>query len=496
MGAERGSPVGLAPDRRVGTADRDECSRLVAYDLTEPWPVRLVRAGASYAEPGDEGEAATSPDGRCLAYTFSPRSDLSAGRICVVDVASGEAAELTGVPDRKDHGPAWSPDSATIAYVSERSGRHQVRLVGADGKDDRALTDENADFGSLAWSPDGTLLAASRTNAGRADLVVVDVGTGEVTVLASGGTWSEPAWTADRDVIAGFESHAVPPELRRAPVGGGESVTVLAPAPAPVRRAPHVTPTEEWYPSFDSRPIPGFLFRPAAADNGPVPAVVYPHGGPTSYYGDDWDGYAQYFVAKGYAWFAINFRGSTSYGLDHERANHGEWGVTDTHDCLAAHDYLARLGWIDPNRIAIFGASYGSYLSLLSITDDPEHRYACAVAKYGDCDILTSWALGDRDGRIDLERMMGHPSQARDASRAGSPIHRIDNLQRPILIAHGERDERVNPAQSEELVAALRVRQATFEYVTYPTEGHGFLRTEPQLDFYRRLERFLDWYLM
>jgi dipeptidyl aminopeptidase/acylaminoacyl peptidase len=96
----------------------------------------------------------------------------------------------------------------------------------------------------------------------------------------------------------------------------------------------------------------------------------------------------------------------------------------------------------------------------------------------------------------DLERMMGHPSGARAAYRAGSPYHRLANVEAPLLIAHGELDERVSPKQSEQLVAELRRLGKTFEYVTYPTEAHGLLRAGPQLHFYHRLERFLDWHLM
>jgi dipeptidyl aminopeptidase/acylaminoacyl peptidase len=259
-----------------------------------------------------------------------------------------------------------------------------------------------------------------------------------------------------------------------------------------------VRPEDVTYTSFDGTEIPAFLFRPPSASaDAPVPAVVYPHGGPTSYYGDEWDGHAQYFIEKGYAWLAINFRGSTGYGRDFERLNHGDWGVGDTKDCLAAADYLRSLDWVDGDRLGIFGASYGSYMALLAVTDDPEHRFRCAVPKYGDCDILTSWAQGDREGVQDMGRMMAPPAQDPAAYRAGSPVHRLGNITVPLLIAHGELDIRVNPKQSEELVQELRrIGGKTFEYLTYPTEAHGFLRVGPQLHFYRRLERFLDWYLM
>jgi len=243
--------------------------------------------------------------------------------------------------------------------------------------------------------------------------------------------------------------------------------------------------------------VHGWLYRPAGATaDRPCAAVVQPHGGPTSLTGDEWDGVAQYFVDKGYAWFAINVRGSTTYGRDFERANHGVWGVADTHDCLAAHDHLATLAWIDPTRVAIFGASYGSYMALHSVVDDPQHRFAAAVMKYGDCDIVTSWAQGDLVGRLDLERMMGHPSDQRPAYRAGSPIHRVAQLAVPVLVAHGELDQRVSIRQAIELVDELRRLGKQYEFVTYPTEGHGLLRAEPFLDFHRRLERFLDWHLM
>ncbi len=490
---EGGAPVWLDDQRLIISVERDDrTSRLAVINVADAWPRRLVVDDGAV---GDEWSTAVSPDGRSVAYVFWLREDLRESRIRVVDVETGSSKTVSQATAMADRFPAWSPDGARIAFASERSGWFEIHVVAPDGSDARQLTQDEADFSGMTWSPDGTRILATRSRRGRVDLVVVDAETGAVTVLAPGGTWSAPAWTADGAIVAQYEDFTTPPEFRLVHPNGDVEV-LHAPAPAAITTAPHVEPEEVVYRSFDGTEIHGFLYRPTGAA-GPVAAIVYPHGGPTSLYGDEWDGHAQFFVDKGYAWFAINFRGSTSYGRDFERLNHGDWGVGDTKDCLAAADHLRTLDWIDGDRIGIFGSSYGSYMALLSVTDDPEHRFRFGVCKYGDCDIRTSWAQGDREGVQDLERMMGPPSAARAAYTAGSPVHRLEQIQVPLLIAHGLLDIRVNPAQSEELVTELRrIGGKTFEYLTYTTEAHGFLRAEPQVHFYRRLERFFDWYLM
>jgi dipeptidyl aminopeptidase/acylaminoacyl peptidase len=496
---EGGSPRWIDGRRLVISVERDEdrTTRLAVVDVNDPWPRRLAVEHGDLDAHGDEGEPAVSPDGTEVAYTFTPRADQSrSSEIRVAALDGGAVRRLTGELDMHDGGPEWSPDGQTIAYASERSGFYELHLVGRDGDGDRQLTNAGADHVAHDWHPDGTRILASRGRRNRFTLVSVDVGDGSAEELATGGAWYGPYWTASGDVVSGYEDHATPRELRRV-AADGQRATIHAPAPKAIRHAPHAELEDVSFASFDGVEIPGFLMRPrgASADS-PVPAVVYPHGGPTDAYADEWDGHAQYFVDRGYAWLAVNFRGSTGYGRDFERMNHGVWGVDDTKDCLAAADFLRTLDWVDGDRLGIYGGSYGSYMALLAVTDDPEHRFRCAVPKYGDVDITTSWAQGDREGVQDLERMMGTPAQARDAYIAGSAYHRLENVEVPLLIAHGERDERVSPKQSEQLVERLKELGKTFEYVTYPTEAHGFLRAGPQLDFYRRLERFLNWNLM
>jgi dipeptidyl aminopeptidase/acylaminoacyl peptidase len=495
--AEGDSPVWLDDARLIISVERDDETRLAAVAVEDPWPRRLATTHGALDARGDEGEAVVSPDGTEVAYTFTPRGDLNRSEIRVAAVGTGEVRALTGTPRMDDNSPAWSPDGARLAYASERSGFFELHLVGAHGEDDRQLTSAGADHTEPEWHADGTSLLAVRGRRNRFDLVVVDAASGAADVIAEGGVWSTPHWTPSGAIIGAYDDHATPPELRLA-APRATARRRHAPAPRNVSRVPHARLEEVVFASLDGLEIRAFLLRPKdASPEQPVPAVVYAHGGPTMAYADEWDGHAQYFVDKGYAWLAPNFRGSTGYGRDYERANHGVWGVKDTQDCLAAADYLRTLDWVDGERLGIFGASYGSYMALLAITDDPERRFRCAVCKYGDCDIVTSWAQGDRGGAQDLERMMGTPSSDPAAYRAGSPFHRLDAIAVPLLITHGERDLRVSPKQSEQLVTELRrLGGKTFEYVTYPSEAHGLLRAGPQVDFYRRLERFLDWHLM
>jgi dipeptidyl aminopeptidase/acylaminoacyl peptidase len=475
--------------RLLVTVERDDVTRLAWCRADEFWAHVLTPPAFS------AGTAVCVPGSSMVVAEGHPPEDFDRSDLWAIDAASGEMRRLVGAAGRRDHSPAVDPGRSLVAYVSEREGWDELCLVGLDGSGERALTGDGADFSEPAWRPDGRALAAVRTRAGRADLVVVDADTGAVSPRAEGGVWSRPQWAGGGALVAAHEDHRTPPRLVRVEADG-RITTLLDGVPGAVAAASYITPERVTYRSADGLPVEGFLFRPPGAAGRRVPVVVYPHGGPTGYYGDEWDGHAQYFIAKGYGWFAINFRGSTSYGQSFERANRGVWGVADTADCLAAAYYLASLDWADPRRLAIFGASYGSYLALASLAFDPQHRFACGVAKYGDSDIATSWAQGDRVGREDLEKMMGHPADAREAYRAGSPLHRVAEITRPILVAHGERDARVHPIQSAQLVEALRREGKTFEYVTYPTEGHGLLRAEPQLHFYRRLERFLDWHLM
>ncbi len=368
-------------ERLVITVDRDNCTRLATVDVSDPWPSPIG------PHDGDVGMPRALPDGRVVA-SYYPKDDFSRNDIVLVE-PDGKWSTLVGVPDRRAGGQAVGVKR--IAYTLETDDRAAVYLCDFDGSDHQLVAGGDQDFSNLSWLPGDSGLMAIATTRGVANLVRIGLGE-EPVVLAVGGTWQTPVITSN-GLVAVHEAADSPPTLLLVD-DPGATEPLFDWTPASIRAAPHARQERVRFRSEDGLEIEGFLMRPAGTAD-PVPAVVYAHGGPTAHYGDEWDGHAQYFVDKGYAWLAINFRGSTSYGLEFERANHGDWGVGDVADCVAAAKYLSSLGWVDSDRIAIFGASYGSYLALASLVrvDNP---FACGVAKYGDCDILTSWAQGYR----------------------------------------------------------------------------------------------------
>jgi dipeptidyl aminopeptidase/acylaminoacyl peptidase len=488
------SPI-VSPDgeRVYYLSGRRMFHNLCYTTLDGDWPTPLTHFEADVSDPQP------APDGKTVTFVYHPQDDLNRSEICLVAATGGEVQHLTGGAEVQDSFPRWSPDGKHIAYLSNRSGWQELYLLSVASGELQQLTTFSANVQSLAWGPGGDQIALVVNRQGAGDLYVLEVESSESRILRAVRGWhSLPQWGSNGAwLTAEFESPIQPPDIYCIACDSSESRQLTFSMPPALATAALVMPEFVEYPSTSGSTIPAFLYRPSDATvEKPCPAIVYPHGGPTSEYALEWDILVQWLVAKGYAVVAPNYRGSTGYGLAHRRALHNNWGIVDTEDMLAAADYVAGLDWVDGERLGIYGASYGSYLAVLALARDPLYRYRCGVAKYGDCDILSSWAQGDRPGREDLERQMGHPTANRAGYHAGSPVYDVANIRSPLLIMHGERDERVHPKQSEQLVEALKREGKTFEYVVYEGEGHGFLGKDNLLHFFATLERFLDWYLL
>jgi dipeptidyl aminopeptidase/acylaminoacyl peptidase len=489
--AESASDPVWMPDSQglIISVERDDSTQLLLTDRHGAWPRGVVTR-----TDGDCWDARPSPDGSLVAYTFRPFGDLNRLDLHLVNMETGQARELIGTPKLRNWHGRWSPDGKLLAFLSQQSGWDEVWIVGPDGQGLRQLTHLGADANDLAWSPDGTKLAATVNRGGALHLALIDVQTGEATNLRSDeGIYMRPLWSPDGDwLLVHYEEPARPPDLYKVDLAGRMQQLTFSNPPA--LAANHFSrPERISYKSYDGLEIPAFLFRPQNSNGA---AIVYPHGGPSLQAQLEWDPQIHYYAAKGYTWLLPNYRGSTGYGVDFEHANYNDWGNGDTQDCLNGARYLSQLPGIDRQRLAIYGASYGGYMVACCLSRDPEYLFACGVDKFGDENILSSWAQCKRDLRLYSEIFLGHPANNRQVYLDGSPIYQVKNVQKPVMIFHGLEDDVVPPQASEEWVEALRREGKTFEYKTYAGEAHGFQKRSTRLDFYRRMERFLDWYLL
>ena len=468
--------------------------------LDGEWPAPLTHFD------GDVSDPQPGPDGKSVAFVYHPQQDLDRTEICLVDARATQRRRdtsalkhLTGVPRVRDFHPRWSPDGAHIAFLSNRSGWRELYLLDMASGELRQLTAFNNDVRGFSWSRQGDQIALVANHDGAGVVYLLELASLTCRVLRSAPGWhSLPQWSPDGQWLSvEFESPVQPPDIYRIEVRSGQVTQLTFSMPPAFRTAGLVMPELVHHPSAQGSSIPAYLYRPSCASaTRPCAAIINPHGGPTDEHALQWRIPLQWLVAKGYAVLAPNYRGSTGYGLAHQRALYNNWGIVDTEDILAGADYLAGLDWVDGQRLGIYGTSYGSYLAVLALARDPLHRFRCGVAAYGDCDVLTSWAQGDRPGREDLERQMGHPATQRAGYFAGSPVYDVANIRSPLLVMHGDQDKRVHPKQSEQLVEALQREGKTYEYIVYEGEGHGFLQKENLLHSFATMERFLDWYLL
>ncbi len=473
----------------VVSIQREEQSKLMLTDRRGN-SLRMLTYGN-----GSDLDARPSPDGRQIVFVHGPSDDLNRLDIRLLDLESGEIRLLSGDPKIKDWSPRWSPDGAQIAFLSQRSCWNEIWLLKLDGLGLRQLTRLGQDAAWLAWSPDGSRIACTINRGGMYELALIDAQNGEVdTLRRDPGVYSQINWSPQGDFLTvEYEDPFNPPDIYRVSVPGGKR-TQLTFSNLPALAANClVMPEQVSYCSEDGLEIPALLYKPEKPNGA---ALVYPHGGPTDQYVYGWDIVAQYFIAKGYTFLAPNYRGSTGYGVEYEHANYNNWGIGDMQDCLHAAGFLRSLPGIDPERIGIMGGSYGGYMVACCLSRDPAYLYACGVSRYGDANLVSSWAQCEPGTRLYTEMQISRPALNRQVYLDGSPIHQARNVRKPVLILHGLDDRVVPPQASEEWVEALRQAGKTFEYKTYAGEPHGFQKRSTQLDVYERIERFLDWYLM
>jgi dipeptidyl aminopeptidase/acylaminoacyl peptidase len=253
------------------------------------------------------------------------------------------------------------------------------------------------------------------------------------------------------------------------------------------------------YKSSDGMEIPAYLTLPKGVPAKNLPAIVLPHGGP---WGRDFWGYnsyAQFFANRGYAVLRMNFRGSAGYGKKFIDAGNKEWGRKMQDDVTWGAKYLIAEGIADPKRIGIFGGSYGGYATLAGVAFTPD-VYAAAVDLFGPSNLITlldSFPPYWEAGRQEFYQRTGDPTTAEGKALLveRSPLTSAAKIKTPLMIAQGANDPRVNHAESEQILVALRDRGFPVEYLLIPDEGHGFARPVNNMASIMASERFLAKYL-
>lgn len=251
------------------------------------------------------------------------------------------------------------------------------------------------------------------------------------------------------------------------------------------------------YKSRDGLTINGYLTLPKGytMENAKLlPLVVNPHGGP--WYRDSWgfNPEIQFLANRGYAVLQMNFRGSTGYGKKFWQASFKQWGLTMQDDITDGVNWLIEQGIADPKRVAIYGGSYGGYATLQGIVKTPD-LYAAAIDYVGVSNLFTFMNTIPPYWKPMLDMMydmVGDPKKDSIQLRETSPVFNADKIKTPLFIAQGANDPRVNKAESDQMIGALKTRGVDVEYMVKDNEGHGFHNEENQFDFYAAMEAFLQ----
>ena len=249
------------------------------------------------------------------------------------------------------------------------------------------------------------------------------------------------------------------------------------------------------YTSTDGLTIPAYLTLPVGATPKNLPLVVYVHGGP---WGRDAWGYSaipQFLANRGYAVLQPNFRASTGYGKKFLNAGNNEWGQKMQDDISNGVRYLIAQGIADPKRVGIMGGSYGGYATLAGLAFTPD-LYAAGVSIVGPSNLITllnSIPPYWESIRTIFNERMGNPNTAEGKAQLvrQSPLNSAARIKAPLLVIQGANDPRVNRAESEQIVIALRDRGFPVEYILAPDEGHGFARPINNLVLFTTAEKFL-----
>lgn len=478
------------------------------------WRVAVDSPGSSRPEPqrvtdGEKQIASFdwSPDGSRFVVSWQPTprtEDWRRTEIALISAAGGELEPLVEHPGM-DENPRFSPDGETVAFVSDRGDRSWARnwslcLVPTAGGEVTVLPKtfdqmpgEFIDASIVGWAPDGSGVYYVELAAPDYHLYFMPVdGRSYRQVTTKKGTKLGFHLSTDGSVVAfSSEDFGEPIEIWVLPTAGGEARRVTA-VNAELPDLPYSeSEVVSW--ERDGLEIGGILHYPLEYEEGRrYPLLVNLHGGPTwaftrAFNAGGWDN-LQMFTSRGFAVLQVNPRGSDGYGKDYRFANLGDWGGGDVEDVLAGVDSVVERGIADPDRLGVFGWSYGGFLTGMTISKS--RRFAAAVVGAAPTDLVSSFGTMDITGFI--PNFMGSDFwQEPELWTDRSAVFHAGEITTPALIVHGEDDRRVPLGQAYQLYRSLQRAGVKTQLVVYPRSGHGVGEPKLQVDLG---DRMIDWF--
>ncbi len=386
----------------------------------------------------------------------------------------------------------WMPDSRSLYFASERSGFTQLYTVGADGQGLRQLTRGDWEVQSVELSPkkDRFYLETNEGSPHEVHFYQMNLDGSNRTRITTMSGRQDATPSPDGSRLAFVHSYAnVPPELYVSENAAGKEATRITTTPtAEWRAGPWIAPEIIHITASDGVQVPARIYKPAdlgASPNGA--AVIFVHGaGYLQNVHNWWSSYSREYMfnhllaSRGYVVLDIDYRGSAGYGRDWRTAIYRHMGGKDLSDQVDGVRYLQQTYGIDPERVGIYGGSYGGFITLMALFTAPKSFGAGAALRS-----VTDWAHYNHGytGAI-----LNLPQNDSIAYQQSSPIYFADGLEDPLLIAHGMVDTNVNFSDVVRLVQRLiELGKRNWELAVYPVEDHGFVEPTSWTDEYSRI---------
>ena len=413
--------------------------------------------------------------------------------------------------------PQRAPDGNTLLFVLRHTGWDHLFAVDVASGHMRQLTDGHCEDTGHAydlprWSGDGRLIlfSSNRTDLGHRQLWELDVASGGLRQLThSPGTATLGVWSPDGKWIAyQFCGPVDPSDLWLLDARGEVPRRLTRSLPASWTADKMVAPVHVTFPSAREWMIHGYLYTPPNLQPGRrYPALVWVHGGPMRQMRDGWHplhsyaivhAFTLYLAHRGYVTLAVNFRGGIGYGVGFEQGTYMAIGVDDVADVVSGATYLKSLPYVEPDRVGVWGISYGGHMTLAALTKHPDvFGVGVNIAGIWDESAWARWA--EREYRMAagyFKARLGGPEELHpDVWREASPRHWVAQMTAPLINLHGTKDAAVPFAQLDEIVKDCVAHGKEFETHYYPGETHVFTHRRTWADAFRKIERAFARYL-